>query len=165
MNRFTPRILISLVVLILIVSGGFIFFRSNNTPTTSDYTPVPQANNQDVSELGEFYDGTAAANPEASATAVPKPNPLSSYAYPNGERISSGSAQLKYETEDDVETVTNWYKAQIKKLKFNAQSFAATSVNGEDLNKISAAKPGEKIEVTIKKDQTTSNVLITVDRL
>ncbi len=165
MNRFTPRILISLVVLILIVSGGFIFFRSNNTPTTSDYTPVPQANNQDVSELGEFYDGTAAANPEASATAVPKPNPLSSYAYPNGERISSGSAQLKYETEDDVETVTNWYKAQIKKLKFNAQSFTATSVNGEDLNKISAAKPGEKIEVTIKKDQTTSNVLITVDRL
>ena len=60
--------------------------------------------------------------------------------------------------------ITAWYKEKIKSSNFNAKSFAQTNTNGTILNKLSAIKPGEKLDITIKKDQNGSKVTITVDR-
>jgi hypothetical protein len=170
MNGFMPKVLIGALVLFSVVVGGFIFFRSGTFKNQPAASPLPEASTlaasaENSGNLGEYYDGSEGANASVSATPAPSPQPIREYIYPGAETVSSTSVKLELETTDNAAAVTEWYKNKIKELQFNAQSFSSTNTNGVIFNKLSAAKPGEKIEVTIKKDQNTSNVLITVDRL
>lgn len=169
-NKFTPKILIGAIVAFLIVVGGFILFKPQGFKSTSESSPVPEsstlaASAENTSNLGEYYDGTAGAHPSASATPIPTPAPISEYIYPGSKTTASASAKLELQTTASPTEVTDWYKNKIKSVQFNAQSFSASNTSGAIFNKLSAAKPGEKIEVTIKKDQSASETLITVDRL
>lgn len=169
-SKFTPKILIGAIVVFLLITGGFVFFKQSSLKNSSEASPVPDsstlaANVEKASNLGEYYDGTAGANPAVSPTPIPSPKPLSEYIYPNSKTIASESAKLQLQTSANPSAVTDWYKNKIKAVQFNAQSFSSSNTNGAIFNKLSAAKPGEKIEVTIKKDQNASETLITVDRL
>lgn len=95
---------------------------------------------------------------------IPVPHSIEEYVYPNSRTVKTLSEGLVLESTDSVQLITDWYKSRINALDFNAKSFTQSNTNNETLSKISAAKPGENLEVTIKKDQTTSKVEITVDR-
>lgn len=163
MRNFTP-ILIVVLIGIVIVSAALVLYLKRQPPSESKSSPVLNAveenSNYSAGPLEEdnFSDATI------SGTPVPSKAPLSDYTYPGSEVVNVSSSTLKIQSSDDAQVITNWYKDKIEQLGFNAKSLTKTSTNGVVLNNISAAKPGEKITISIKKDQNESNVLITVDR-
>jgi hypothetical protein len=168
-HAFTPKILIGGIVLFLTVAAGFLIYKpgSYNAGDADQVPPSdadPAASGEKSDGLGEYYDGSSGAEASSSATPVPSPAAITEYTYPLAQVTSSASAKLEMQTSENPVKVTDWYKNKIDQLKFNAKSFVSSGTNGDIFNKLSAAKPGEKIEVTIKKDQNGSNVLITVDR-
>jgi len=171
-NTFTPKIGIIIIVLFLIVSAiVMVSNREKNTNMTSSASDSPKNDNSNLAakieksgNVGEYYDGTKSATATTSASAIPSPTNMSQFIFPAAKTKSSTAKKLELESTESAEEVTEWYKNKIRDLNFNAKSFSQTTTNGEILNKLSAARPGEKIDVTIKNDQTTSKVLITVDR-
>ena len=164
MKRFTPKL--AMVGIVLLLGIGAVYLAANRNPDSSNPQPSDPSTLASKAEysIGEYYDGSAGAKAIPSATPIPTPPSLSSYTYPGSKTITTAPAKLELESTDSVQKITDWYKNRVDELNFNAKAFAQTSTNGEVFNKLSAAKPGEKIEVSIKKSQTTSNVLITVDR-
>ena len=175
MKTFTPKIGIMIIVLVLIASAILIVSKRNEStslttsasksPGTDSPTLAANAEKSDGPAIGDYYTGPS--NPPSattSATPIPKPPALNVYIYPSAKSLSATTSKLELESNASAEAITAWYKKKIEDSKFNAKSYAQTNTNGEILNKLSAAKPGEKLDITIKKDQNTSKVLITVDR-
>lgn len=158
-----------LIVLVLILSAAAIFLKNKFPPpgawkSSDTDAPTLAAKAEKSGNIGDYYDGTPAANAPATSTTNPSLPSLNIYAYPGAKTKSQTGEKLELESNDSPEKITDWYKKKINALNFNAKSFAQTNTNDNILNKLSAAKPGEKLDITIKKDQTTSNVLIVVDR-
>lgn len=151
----------SLIILFLVVVGVIMIvnrnnsgsFSSSNTPATSDPSTL--------AAKVEYYYGSPLP---ASNSAIPKPPSIREYVYPGSQVKTDAANKMIMESADTPEKITDWYKTKIDRLNFNAKSLSQTSTNGAIFNKLTAAKPGEKIDITIKKDQNTSNTLITVDR-
>lgn len=164
MNRFVPKILIGVIVLFLVVVAGFMMI-SGKREKGLEVGPSPSVQaSQSGDSSEEYYDGSSGAQ-LVPGTPVPSPASISEYVYPGSQSMASDSAKLELKTKDTIKRVTSWYANKIKEIGFNAISAASTEIDGQVFSKISAAKPGEKIEVTIKKDQTTSSTIITVDSL
>lgn len=172
MKKFTPNIAIIVIVVVLVTGAVGIYYSKQKTTfpssalesSTSNDTPTLAANAEyESSNSGDFYYGPP-ADSSVSATPVPSPAPITGYIYEGAKVVSQSPTKLEMESNANSTTITNWYKEKIRKLNFNAKSFSQTNTNGLVFNKLSAAKPGEKVEITIKKDQNTSNVTITVDR-
>lgn len=169
-KRFTPKLGIILIVLFLVFSSIFLVSKRNeNTSVTSsasqsptNYTP---AKTQGTGEIGDYYDGSQIKSATNSASPAPKAGDIKQYTYPNSVAKVSTASKLELESTASAQVVTDWYTNKIKNSNFNAKSSSQSNTDGNVLNKMSAAKPGEKIEITIKKDQSASKVLITVDRL
>lgn len=160
MSHHTSKLGILIIVIILGVVGVLIVTKTRSEKIASDTsTSIP------VSSPEEFIsDDENIASSSNLSSPIPKPPAIEEYAYPNASNLESSDDSLKFNTSDSAQEVTDWYKNKINSLNFNAKSFTQTSSNGVTLNKITAARPGENIDVTIKKDQTTSNVQVTVDR-
>lgn len=170
MKTFTPKIGILAIVLILVLSAVLMVSKRNQPTSLSSFASKSPATNaasaqKTGGEIGQYYAGPSLP-PTASSSATPitKPPALSTYIYTGSKTLSSTASKLELESNASAESITLWYKKKIEDSKFNAKSFSQTSTDGNILNKLSAAKPGEKLNVTIKKDQNTSKVLITVDR-
>lgn len=168
MKRHTPNITIGVIVIILVTGAVAVFYNNHRTGFPSSAWEKDSNNssmaNKEVytsTESGEIYTPQIASQ---AATPVPSPAPLDSYVYPGSTQIKTENSKLELESKDSASKVTEWYKEKIRSSSFNAKSFTQTSTNGSVLNKLSAVKPGEKIDITIKKDQNASIVTITVDR-
>jgi hypothetical protein len=164
MKKFMPHIGLTLVVVFLVLAG-LIMFISRTNSSTSETPNSQQSSASDAETLAakaQVEDDPSSAS--SSASAVPQPPAIKEYLYPGSQIKVSTAVKLELESSDPAEKITEWYKTKIARLNFNAKSFSQTSTNGAIFNKLSAAKPGEKIEITIKKDQTTSKTMITVDR-
>lgn len=170
MKTFTPKIGIMVIVLVLVLSAVLMVSKRNeSTSVSSSASQSPAANAASAQktggEIGEYYAGPSIPPvASTSATPVPKPPALNTYIYAGSKTLSSNASKLELESTASAETITAWYKKKIEDSKFNAKSFSQTNTGGNILNKMSAAKPGEKLDITIKKDQNASKVLITVDR-
>lgn len=162
MKTFTPKLGILAIVVILgigalvVVSnrnqGGMVQNRNASSPSD---TPTLAAN-------AENY--VVNTSPDPNAPKPETPPKINVYIYPGAKVIATSGVRLELQSDEDTQKITDWYKKKILELNFNAKSFAQSSANGAIFNKLSAAKPGEKLEVSIKKDQSTSKVQITVDR-
>lgn len=159
MSDSRSKIGILIIVFILAVVGILIVVKTRQEAQSAAMiaASIPPSETL-VSEADNVASSSNLSSP------IPKPASLDTYAYPNAKQIESSSSGIVLESDDSVQLISDWYKNKINSLDFNAKSFTQTNTNGEVLNKFSAAKPGENLEVTIKKDQTTSNVEITVDR-
>lgn len=87
---------------------------------------------------------------------------LESFAYPNAKVISSNSNVLILESNDSANTVTNWYKQQIKTEGMNTTSFVATNTNGNVLNKLLGSNSHKQINVEIRQENDQSAVRMTI---
>lgn len=172
MTRHTPTLSIAVIVVLLVTGAVAVFYTKDRTRFPSSASEKPNSKNPPTlaanaevytsTESGEVYTPQASSQ---SATPIPSAAPIDSYIYEGASVLSSSPSKLEMESKANANTITNWYKEKIKAANFNAKSFSQTNTNGTILNKLSAAKPGEKINITIKKDQNESNVTITVDRL
>lgn len=108
-------------------------------------------------------------------TVIPTPQPMKSdtpqtsvevnmqnYIYPGAKVTVSTSTSLNLESNDNPDTITNWYKDKIKSESMNVTSFVVTKTNGNVLNKLVGAKEGMELRVEIKKNAKDSTVYIIV---
>lgn len=182
MKNFSPNLVILAVVLFLVSVSAVIYLKQRNSAIQP--LPVPEkatTGNESIGSLTPAADTDAQAtgslevnstpdlkNPENSKPAqspVPSSDLLEGFKYPGAKVTSTSANKIEMESSGDPSKISDWYKEKIRALNFNAKSFTQTNQNGVIFDKFSAAKPGEKIEVTIKKDQNVSTVTITVDRL
>ncbi|MCL4354931.1 hypothetical protein M1349_05750 [Patescibacteria group bacterium] len=87
--------------------------------------------------------------PTLVPTALPEAN---SYVYPNSFNYSKKGERISFQTNDDPQTVTDWYKSKIDNLGLSTQSFVQTSSNDNVLNKLVAASGDKEIRVEISKN-------------
>jgi len=76
--------------------------------------------------------------------------------------LESSSASSVFESNDDPDLITNWYKEKIKSLGMNSKSFVQTKTNGNVLNKLVGARGDKEIRVGIVKKNDESVTKITV---
>lgn len=174
MRNFPPNLAILIIVFILAGTAGVIYIKQQSKPvalktsqeTSPESSPSPTlaASAENSASDSTDADYIDPGIPQPSDSPLPSPVSSSNYIYPGSNVLSSSPSKIEMQSKDDATKITNWYKDKIRELNFNAKSFSQTSTNGVIFNKLSAAKPEEKIEITIKKDQNTSNVSITVDR-
>lgn len=171
MKTSTPNIAILIIVTVLTVSGVIIYLgKQKPAPTETAGKNLAQTipETPTLAATAEFSMPSAADSGlvagKASAIPVPSPALSENYVFAGSKIIRKTETGIEMESTADPSEITNWYKEKIKSLDFNARSFTQTSTNGTILNKLSAAKPGEKIDITIKKDQNISTITITVDR-
>lgn len=167
---------ILIIVLLLASSAVAIYFnRQTNSvtkPADKSVSPGPEqsaapavsASTQNIASSSADADDIFLSSPNSSSTSMSEISPLTDYKYPGAVIINQTSVKLELESQDSSDVITQWYKDKIKQSGFNAKSFSQTNTNGVIFNKLSAAKPGEKIEINIKKDQNESKVTISVDR-
>ena len=160
MKHHTSKLGILIIVIILGVVGVLIVTKTRSEKFAASTTStIPVSSPEDIISEEEYI-----ASSSDLSSPIPKPPAIDEYLYPKAQSLQTTASSLKFTTTDSAQAVTEWYKNKINSLEFNAKSSTQTNTNGATLNKITAAKPGENIEVTIKKDQTTSKVEITVDR-
>ncbi|HET7098824.1 MAG TPA: hypothetical protein VFI61_01160 [Patescibacteria group bacterium] len=149
-------IIISISIVLIMI--GAIFSESKNTKP--NFTPPPTINVL-----------------SADTTSVPSPTPvetpntpavkqqvsdISKLIYPKSILLSSTETKMLLESGSDPASITDWYEKEIKSQGFTSVSFAKTAVNSNILNKLSGAKTGKKIEVTIQKSDTDTQTKIEV---
>lgn len=80
--------------------------------------------------------------------------------YPGAEvvRLTADSYQLK--SFDDVQVVTDWYKAKINDLQMTVKTFIQTNSNGQISNQLLGSNYEKQVKVTINKNSPA--VVITV---
>lgn len=97
---------------------------------------------------------------EVSSATTPLPSSSSEFQYPNSTIIFQSGNSLTLESNNDPNTITNWYKEKIRAMGMNATAFSQTSVNGNISNKLAGAGSGRKIDVSITKSVNQSKTTI-----
>lgn len=80
--------------------------------------------------------------------------------YP-GSNDKGGS---NYESDDDPDKITDWYKEKIKSMGMNVKTFVATKTNGNVLNKLAGANSKTNISIEIEKEETESITKIKISQ-
>ncbi len=86
----------------------------------------------------------------------------SSFKYPNSKTSFSGENEDHYQTTDDPEAVTEWYKSKIKNDDLNVRSFVQTTVNNETENVLVGANSEQEIRIEIIKKAEDEQTKIVV---
>lgn len=162
MSSFSPNIAILSIVLLIVAATVAILNLPPQAPVSASPYPTSAAPGSEKPSVVPSAT-TLTTSPAPTPTTVPTPPAFLNYIYPHAEVTFQTSSKLELESSNDPDAITDWYKNKIRGLGFSAKSFAQTNTNGEVFNKLSAARTGEKIEITIKKDQNASKVTITVD--
>ena len=72
------------------------------------------------------------------------------FKYPNSV-ILENSNELVLESDDNPDTITNWYKEKIKNSGMNSKAFVQTKTNDNVLNKLAGASGTREVNVEIIK--------------
>lgn len=147
-----------LIIVIILGITGILIVKKSVVSEQQEQIVSPGDSPAEIASVEQLASSSDLSSP------IPLPYSIEEYVYPNSRTVKTLSKGLVLESTDSVQLITDWYKSRINALDFNAKSFTQSNTNNETLSKISAARPGENLEVTIKKDQTTSKVEITVDR-
>jgi hypothetical protein len=90
--------------------------------------------------------------PEPEAPTV---QPVTGYQYPGSVETSDNV----YQSSDNVDTVTDWYKAKIRNEGFNVKNFVQTTLNGVTQNKLTGSTADREIQVTIESSPGQGTVI------
>lgn len=96
----------------------------------------------------------------SNAVSQPSTQSFNDFVYPGSTTNQSSPTAITLTSNDDVQTITNWYEQKIQ--SFGSKAAAKTNSNGKVENKISASKNGETISITIRKTPSSSEVTIEV---
>lgn len=82
--------------------------------------------------------------------------------YPNSTVVSQNGSTTIYESSDNADAITDWYKKEIEDLNMNVKSFVTTKTNGKILNKLVGSDGKVEIDVEITKPSEEDTVKISV---
>jgi hypothetical protein len=166
------------VIAVLIVIVGAIYSHQHLQPSTQKIEPVENqlkepgiSADQKESEEKPTPTQTPTPTPIQSPVPTPKqpalPNQTqipSKLQYPNANKISTEANTSIYQSQDDPDTITDWYKEKIESLGMSAKSFVKTKTNDNVLNKLVGAD-GEyeiRVEITKSADSPTTEIKVTI---
>lgn len=127
--------------------------------------PTPTSNqNATPTPLIEPTNQLTSTPPQNNPTPTTKPegNNNNGFIYPGATLKSNSSGNLILESNDSPDTITDWYKNEIKNQGVNVTSFVTTKTNGNVLNKLAGANGEKEINVEIERKEGTSTTLIQV---
>lgn len=82
--------------------------------------------------------------------------------YPNAVIVSQNSDKVSSKSEDNIETITEYYEKVFDKNGSKNKSFIKTNTNGNIINKLSGIIKGKTLTIEIKKDSGSSTVYINI---
>lgn len=163
----TSRLLIILVVLLILTITFDKSFKKNSTqipkgeknisPTITpapSFTPTPTV----------FLPTQTPTRSQSSGQVLQDENNNSGLIYPNSTVIFETGNAIVLQSQDNPQTITDWYKQKIESLNLNAQSFVSTNTNGNILNKLVGTNREKEIRVEISKKANEAIVEIRVDQ-
>lgn len=134
-------------IIILLIAGLFFAknytnnFNSNNISTPSS-SPLPTI--------------TPTNKP------IVTPTTIGWLVYPNAVIVSQNSDKVSSKSEDNIETITEYYEKVFDKNGSKNKSFIKTNTNGNIINKLSGIIKGKTLTIEIKKDSGSSTVYINI---
>ena len=154
------------VLAVVIVLVGVYFGRGGDRPKIS--SNFPTATPEVLSEGFKEEEPTptpetlVSPTPFASSITPQRESSLNIFIYPNAEIISQSSGSVIFESTDNPDVITEWYKTKINAQNLNVTSFVTTSTNDNILNKLVGANSEQEIRVEITKSASASKVRIEV---
>ena len=112
-------------------------------------------------EISFIQQPTVTSIPQVTISPTAQPLPTSA----SNDLVYPGAKQLNldtYESTDNPETITNWYKNKIKDLGFKTTSSVETNTNGDILNKLASNNNSKEIRIEISKDNNQSVTRINI---
>lgn len=162
------------IIGIVILTMASIFLSTKVSTKTQGVTITTPPGPTVVSdkELGDTEtDVTDSPTPSpsaASSTSSPKladttqPQSSTELKYPNSTDISTDGNSKTYESQDNPDSITNWYKDQITAKNLNVKNFVTTKNNDNVLNKLEGTNGSYDIKVEISKGSGDSKTKIVV---
>lgn len=138
------------------------------SPTPTDTKEVKSSNDSQITIEQKTEQSTVTPTTEQNVepTTSPQENKATSpdFQYPGSTPIKSGSTGggESYQTTDNSQTVTNWYKDKIKSLGMKTTAFVQTSTNGNVLNKLAGSSSSTNVTIEIIKKSSENTVYIAV---
>lgn len=112
-------------------------------------TPIEENNAQDPSVI---------STPTPANTSEPTKTESGEFIYPN----SKNTGGENYESTDDPDIITNWYKEKIKSKNMNVKNFVTTKANGSVLNKLAGSTSNFNIQIEIQKNEGDNTTKIKI---
>jgi len=151
-------VLVILIISAIVISGNYTKGKKQSKKTLSAISlpsknPTPVISNTPILILSpsKIYNST-----------TPIVQNFSDLKYPSSRQLESSDTSFVFESNDDPDLITNWYKEKIKSLGMNSKSFVQTKTNGNVLNKLVGARGDKEIRVGIVKKNDESVTKITV---
>lgn len=154
------------VGLVILIVAGLAYSRiGTKTEVTLKPNQQTQTSSPTATPSPSTSPSASGTSPAPTSTPTPIPPVTNSQGlqYPNSIKVRSEGTSTTYESSDDPDAVTNWYKDQIKNLKMNAKSFVTTKTNGNVLNKLVGVDGKKEIRVEISKNSNEAKVRIIVN--
>jgi hypothetical protein len=153
--------MIPIIIGVLILAGvGVIFNIVSGEDTKVELTSSPGPTQTKSPTLS-----SSSPSPTTRPSSLPSPvilevgNPTR-FVYPGATLVETSNTYLKYQSFDDPQTITNWYKAKIEEQNLRTTSFVQTSSNGQISNKLIGSNGQVEIEIEIEKQPNNSTVSI-----
>jgi len=156
---------------VIIVIAGVLFNQLKNSRSLQQQVTQGQEETQEIKEETTIKEETPTSSPTPSIPQPTKPQSqpipkdetlLSKLQYPNATKESSGENTLVLRSNDDPNSITDWYKEKIIGLGMNTKSFVKTRTNDNVLNKLVGADGKQEIRVEITKQADSSTTEIKV---
>src|SRR5258708_26197410 len=95
---------------------------------------------------------------QSAPTSSPQNTNSSSWQYPSSKATSSNT----FETTDDAQIVTNWYKNKIQSMGMHTTSFVQVNTNDNVNNKLAGSDNRQEVDISITKSSGDSTVHISI---
>lgn len=114
------------------------------------HTPIP------------LQDPTTTSAPPTVPVEVHTPAPSTSWHYPKSTITASSGTVLTLSSNDNADTIAEWYKKKISEEGYAARSFVTTTTNGQVENVLVGANGEHEIRIEMKKQADSPTTIIRV---
>ena len=153
------------IAMTVILSAGLFSLRGRALPSAIETSLSPTPASTEAPSPTIYSPSPTSLPPSTPKSATPTPYPtgapkssVTGWDYPGSRKISDGV----YESSDDTDTITDWYRVKINALGYNVKTFVKTKANDKVLNKLVGARQGEELSVEISKNPGSSAARIAI---
>ncbi len=168
MHLLLPVIAVSIIAIISLVSARKVTVTEKKTSHASSPTisktvvkPTITRNDKDSDDSPEVSVNIKSET-HSNPTPTSPPAQSGNFIYPGSVVVSISGQTTNLTSTDNPNTITDWYKNQIKSQGLNTTSFVVTNTNN-NFNNVLAASGSKNIKVTILKNSNETLTRIAVE--
>ena len=163
--------IVAITIAVVIVIVGVVssnLKQKEQTQGIRETQEVTQEDDQETSSSGITPSPIPSPTPKppTPTPTIPSPSgqnqPSGELRYPNAKYIRSEGSVEVYESQDDPDAITQWYKDQIQSMGMGTKSFITTKTNDNVLNKLVGADGSREVRIEITRSSGSSTTEIKV---